>query len=233
MSSTALPLFERETFRKAPMPALLTLSILFHLIVLVILPIMSRLLQKTKKFERPKTFQLVASPFKPAPARKVPVREDARKQWKPQEEKQARPKTAPDRAAPRKKHEAQKSQDAARPIREDLDELASILDEIPAPAQVAAVGNFKYHWYLNNVSQKLERYWKPTTENRSLKVVVSFTIKQDGSITEPSIATSSGNGTLDNLALRAVRLAAPFGKLPPGFEGNQLDLDCTLIPTRK
>lgn len=233
MNAGASTLFDRETFRKAPTPALVTLSILFHVVVLVVLPIMSRLLQKTRKFERPKTFQLVSSPFKPAPAKKVPVRKDAIRQRKPQEEKQAKPRTAPDKSAPRKKHEAQKSQDAARPIREDLDELASILDELPAPAQVSAIGNFKYHWYLNNVQQKLERYWKPTSENRSLKVVVSFTIKQDGSITDPSIATSSGSSTLDNLALRAVKLAAPFGKLPPGFEDNQLDLNCTLIPTRK
>ena len=233
MGGIVAPLFDRQTFRKAPTPAVLMLSIVFHLVVLVVLPVMSRLLQKTRRFERPKTFQLVASPFRPAPAKRVPVREDAIRQRKPQEEKQAKPRTAPDKSAPRKKHDAQKSQDAARPIREDLDELASILDEIPAPAQVAAVGNFKYHWYLNMVQDKLERFWKPSSENRSLKVIVSFTINQDGTITEPSIAASSGSSTIDNLALRAVRLAAPFGKLPPGFEGNQLDLNCTLIPTRK
>ena len=233
MAATAAPLFDRETFRRIPTPAVTILSIVFHLVVLVVLPIMTRLFQKTRRFERPKTFQLVASPLKPNPARRVPVRKDAIRQRKPQEERKDRPRTAPDRNAPRKKQDAQKSQDAARPIRENLDELASLLDEIPAPAQVAAVGNFKYHWYLNNVQQKLERYWNPTTENRNLKVIVSFTIKQDGTISDPSIATSSGNGTLDNLALRAVKLAAPFGKLPPGFEGNQLDLNCTLIPTRK
>ena len=83
------------------------------------------------------------------------------------------------------------------------------------------------------MQQKLERYWNPTTENRSIKVIVAFTIHQDGTISEPSISSSSGNSTLDNLALRAVKLAAPFGKLPPGFEGNRLDLNCTLIPTRK
>jgi protein TonB len=209
------------------------LSIVFHVVVLVVLPVMSRFFKKTHRFERPKTFQLVASPFKPSPARRVPVKDDAIRQRMPQEEKKARPRTEPDANAPRKKHEAQKSKDAARPIREDLDELASILDEIPAPAQVAAIGNFKYHWYLNNVQQKLERYWNPTSENRSIKVIVSFTIKKDGSISEPSVATSSGNSTLDNLALRAVKLAAPFGKLPPGFEDDQLDLNCTLIPTRK
>ena len=160
------------------------------------------------------------------------VKQEARKQRVPQQEKKSQPRQLPDPNAPRSNREAQKEKDAARPI-ENLDELASILDEIPAPAQVAAVGNFKYHWYLNNVQQKLERYWNPTTENRSIKVIVAFTIHQDGTISEPSISSTSGNSTLDNLALRAVKLAAPFGKLPPGFEGNRLDLNCTLIPTRK
>jgi len=225
--------FSQQYETKGFPPSVFILSVVFHVMLLVVVPIMSKLFMKTKKFERPKTFQLVASPLRPNPTRKVPVQENARKQWKPQEQKQARPRPAPSKNPTPRRQQAQKEQDAARPINENLDELASILDEIPAPAQVAAVGNFKYHWYLNNVQQKLERNWRPTSENRNLKVIVSFTIKQDGTISNPSIATSSGNGTLDNLALRAVKLAAPFGKLPPGFEGNQLDLNCTLIPTRK
>ena len=221
-----------DIYRKVPAPAVLIISIVFHIVVLVVLPIMSKLLQKSRRFERPKTFQLVASPFRPNPTRKVPVREDARKQWKPQEERQERPRQTPDQNALKRNREAQKQQDAARPMRENLDELASILDEIPAPAQVAAVGNFRYHWYLNSVQQKLMRYWRPTSENKKLKVIVAFTINRDGTITDPSISTSSGNSTLDNLALRAVTLAAPFGKLPPGFKDNKLDINCTLIPTR-
>jgi protein TonB len=224
---------DRITYRQLPAPAVMICSILMHAVVLVVLPLVSILFHNSRKFERPKTFQLVTTPLLPAPVKKVNVPKESRRQRMAQEEAIPHPTTTPDRAAPRKKKDAQKEKEAARPIEENLDELASILDELPSPAQVAAVGDFKYHWYLNNVQQKLERYWNPTSENKSLKVVVSFTIHEDGSISDPSISTSSGNGTLDNLALRAVKLAAPFGKLPPGFGGNRLDLNCTLIPTRK
>ena len=95
------------------------------------------------------------------------------------------------------------------------------------------MGDFKFHWYLANVVQKIERYWSPSTENRNVKIQVSFSILSNGSITEPVLARSSGNSALDNLGLRAVKLAAPFGKLPPGFSGDRLDLNLTLIPTRK
>ncbi|MBN1577467.1 MAG: TonB family protein [Chitinispirillaceae bacterium] len=233
MTYQTMPLFERETFKRVPTPAVLTVSILFHVLFLVVIPLLSRIFYNSRRFERPKTFQLVASPLRPSPARRVPVTAEARKQRMPQQETKAQPRQLPDPNAPRNRREARKEKDAARPIHENLDELASILDEIPAPAQVAAVGNFKYHWYLNNVQQKLERYWNPGSENRTVKVIVSFTIHQDGSISDPSIHSSSGNGMLDNLALRAVKLAAPFGKLPPGFADNRLDLNCTLIPTRK
>jgi TonB family protein len=233
MTYKTTPIFERETFYKMSLPAVTALSILLHVIMLIIVPVLSSIFHSSKKFERPKTFQLVASPLRPMPVPRVPVKDNAQRQRMPQEQKEAMPRQTPDSQTPRRQREAQKQQDAARPIRENLDELSSILDEIPAPAQIAAVGNFKYHWYLNNVQQKLERYWNPTSENRSIKVVVSFTIDKNGAISEPSIRSSSGNSTIDNLALRAVKLAAPFGRLPPGFEGDRLDLNCTLIPTRK
>jgi TonB family protein len=83
------------------------------------------------------------------------------------------------------------------------------------------------------VQQKLEKNWNPSTENHQLKVVVSFTIDKSGMISEPRIVKSSGNSSLDNLALRAVKLSAPFPKLPPEFSDDKLELNCTLIPTRK
>ena len=75
-------------------------------------------------------------------------------------------------------------------------------------------------------------YWNPPTGNSTISVVVSFTIHRDGTMSDPEIAKGSGNASLDNLALRAVKLAAPFGALPPGFPSDNLELSCTLIPTR-
>ncbi|HLV31056.1 MAG TPA: TonB family protein [Chitinispirillaceae bacterium] len=229
-----VPEVKRETCREASFGLVLGISVVFHILILVIIPIVTKLLWKPTRFERPKTFQLVSTPLPPAPAKKVPVKKEAPRQRMPVKETKPQPKKLPtEKKITPKKQEAQRKKEAARPIEENLDELASILDEIPAPAQVAAVGDFKYHWYLMNVQQKLERNWNPPRKDDKLKVEVSFTIFTDGSISEPSIRRSSGNSSLDNLAIRAVKLAAPFGKLPPGFSGNKIDLNCTLIPTRK
>ena len=193
----------------------LLFSSLFHLTLFIGIPVCMALARNNVRFERPQTFQLVTAPsslksFTPPRQRKLTkqVRRTRKKE-------SARPVPSKERVSKE----------------ENLDELASLLDEIPAPTRVSVVGKFPYHWYLANIQQKISRYWNPPTENRSLSVEVQFTVYRDGSITEPRLVTPSGNGTLDNLALRAVNLAAPFGKMPAGFSGNKIDLTVTLIPT--
>jgi TonB family protein len=193
----------------------MVVSLLFHLLVLGGIPLLMQITRQSVRFERPPTFQLVTAPPTLRPLK--PAQAKLTKQRAP-----AKIKKESVRPVPRESDAAQ----------ENLDELASLLDEIPAPARVATLGDFKYNWYLANVQQKISRFWNPPSENRNLSVVVSFTINRDGSISAPSVSEGSGNGTLDNLAVRAVTLAAPFGKLPPGFSGDRIELTCTLIPTR-
>ncbi len=236
MASMAGMQMEEITSKEVSFTKVLVLSVIFHGVVLVGIPVLTRVVWNPSKFQRPKTFQLVSAPLPlPAtPVRKVPVNTEAPKQRMPRQESVPQPSPVPSpKPVVKKKKTPAKQEEAARPIEENLDELASILDEMPVPAQVSAVGNFKYHWYLQNVSQKIERYWNPSTENRQVKVIVSFIIFADGTISDPSVSGSSGNSSLDNLGVRAVKLAAPFGKLPPGFAGDRLELNLTLIPTRK
>ncbi|HEX3019194.1 MAG TPA: TonB family protein [Chitinispirillaceae bacterium] len=205
-------------------------SIVFHLVVFVGIPLFLKFAWKPRTFQRPQTFQLV-SPLRPVNPQKVT---NANKQRVARKEVKPEPKPAPSTNKTENKDvKPQPKKEPAQSVEENVDELESILEELPAPARVSAVGDFKFHWYLNNVQQKLERYWNPPTENRQIKVVVHFIIFNDGNISEPSISRSSGSSTIDNIALRAVKLAAPFGRLPPGFSGDKLDLNCTLIPTRK
>ncbi|MBN2035817.1 MAG: TonB family protein [Chitinispirillaceae bacterium] len=209
-SAVATPLEPGEwTYKKG-----FLFSCILHVILFIALPVAMVLSRQAARFERPSTFQLVAAP--PSLNAFTPQqRKLAKRQVKRTVKKQStRPVPSKDRVQ-----------------EENLDELASLLEELPTPASVAPVGSFKYNWYLANVSQKISRYWNPPVENRNISVIVAFTIFRDGSISNPKIKERSGDGTLDNLALRAVQLAAPFGKMPPGFSGNKLELTVTLIPT--
>jgi TonB family protein len=193
----------------------LLFSGLFHLTLFIGIPVCMALARNNDRFERPQTFQLVTAPsslksFTPPRQRKLTkqVRRTVKKEA-------SRPVPSRERVSKE----------------ENIDELASLLDELPTPTRVSVVGEFKYNWYLANIQKKISSFWNPPTENRGISVEVAFTVHRDGSITEPRLAKPSGNGTLDNLAMRAVNLAAPFGKMPPGFSGNKIELTVTLIPT--
>ncbi len=198
-------------------------SLLLHLLVLVGIPLLLTLTERTVTFQRPATFQLVTAPPSLAPLTPK-ARTEHKKAVKEPLHKREVPKSG------------EKPVVKEKETKETVDELASILNELPKAASVAPVGEFKYTRYLDryfdNVNQRIERYWNPPAENASQQVLVSFTIHRDGSASDPVIAASSGDATLDNLALRAVKLAAPFGSLPLVFPSDNLELTCTLIPTR-
>jgi TonB family protein len=140
-----------------------------------------------------------------------------------------KPKSAETTPVPKK----QKTASEPKKQEENTNDLSELLDAVPTikVSEIASSQNFKYHWYLQNVVSKVEEQWKPPlglTEKKDAAVIVSFTILQNGNISDVSVATSSSVSTLDNLAMRAIQLAAPFGKLPIGFTDDRLDITYTL-----
>jgi len=231
MSYPAAPYINRDISKGIPFGLVIILSIIFHAVCLIGLPLLGYIMWRPKTFERPKTFQLVSLPvMRPVTPKKANVPKDSPKQKVAKNSPQA--SKVP---GPTSKNSTDKTPSDSDPAQnqEALDELATLLDEIPAPAVVSAVGDFKYPWYLTNVQAKIQKFWNPPTDNKNLKVVVGFTIFSDGNISVPEIVRSSGDKSIDNLAIRAVSIAAPYGKLSVGFNANRLDLSVTLIPTRK
>ncbi len=204
------------------------LSVGFHLFVLLVIPLTMKLTYRPKKLARPHTFQLVSAPKPPQPTRQV-VKNAVRSKPKPA------PKPSPSDQPSVRSNPQQTSMPSenSETSEEDIEELASLLEALPSPATVMALGDFKYNWYLMSVQQKIERNWRPLNENRDMSVVVAFTIFASGDVSDIRVAQSSGNQSIDNLAERAVNVAAPFAKLPPGFDGNKLDIRCELIPVRR
>jgi TonB family protein len=197
-----------------------------HIIICVGIPLYTYLFYHPEKFERPQTFQLVSMPA--VIRQSVPV---SRPQSSPSAKSSTPIPAKKMIPAPAKESTPAQSEDS--PPEENLDELASLLNEMPSPMEVSANGSFKYPWYLLNVQQKTERFWQPPFEDEKLSVIISFVIIGDGTVTNLSVTKTSGNATVDNMAMRAVTLAAPFGKLPPGFSGDKLELNCTLRPVRR
>jgi TonB family protein len=193
-------------------------SLGFHILAFVVIPLSMNCLWQPKRFMRPQTFQLVSLMQRPMPTRAERSRPAAKA------ESAVRPATARDKTAPAKPVPKPEPQ-------EDLGELEDLLGGLPQPVSSVNFGNvFPYSWYERSLMMKVEQNWKPAYRDTAVSVVVSFTIFTDGNISPVAVSRGSGNGVLDKQAVRAIELAAPFGKLPPAYTGD-LEINYTLRPT--
>lgn len=205
---------------------LVAFSIVFHIFVFFIVPLMAHLFSRSQQFERPKTFQLVSLPSPAKPSRARPMAQTAPR--KPVARKKA--------AQPVPAAHKQPAQPKPNPqeVQEDLSELAELLGSLATPTQVTSLtSDFTYPWYLRTVESKIRSFWRPPYENDKIFVTVQFEISLSGDVTGLRVQKSSSDPALDNLALRAVTLASPFGKLPPRYAAGSFSVSCKLVPTRK
>ncbi|MFP4416648.1 MAG: energy transducer TonB, partial [Chitinispirillaceae bacterium] len=226
--------------RNGSLVPVVVFSIVFHVIVLLIVPLTVHMFWKPKEYSRPKTFQLVrpaipqSAPKPPAPEVKKQVEPAPQPKAEPKPQPKPKPSPTPKPADKPKPVDKPAPEPKPQPPQEDLGELSELLGGMPVPAAELSMGEeFKYGWYINAMRNKIERNWQPSVQNPDLSVVVQFVVMINGTIGDVSVKRSSGSASLDNMALRAVKMAAPFGKLPPGFSENQLQVECTLRPTRR
>lgn len=84
--------------------------------------------------------------------------------------------------------------------------------------------------YLDDVSETVRQNWWPNMpaeakEGTKGKVVVRFGIQRDGTLSAgPAVRVSSGNKSLDDAAISAIRDSAPFYRLPEAFKGPNIEL---------
>ena len=217
MSVSYTASYKIESKETSLMPVLI-FSLLFHVFIFFVVPIATRMLRRPKTFERPQTFQLVRIPPKTAPVKQRVI--DRPKVKKKAVPKKPVPRTKKDTRPVQKKEEL-----------EELSELEDVIGAIQQPVSQISLGQpFKYQWYKYAIRAKVESYWKPPFKDDKIAVVLSFTIFRNGNISEVKVKNSSGNTMLDNLAIRAVKLAAPFGKLPHGESKLIID-EWVLRPT--
>ncbi len=87
----------------------------------------------------------------------------------------------------------------------------------------------QYSWYVQAVQRRISSNWLQSTIDPSVsvapRVVVTFDILRDGTITNTQIERSSGNYSVDNSALRAIRDSSPLNPLPSGYSGSRVGVE--------
>jgi TonB family protein len=223
MVASAAAVFPRTSSKadEGSFAPVIIVSAVFHLVIFIGIPLLATVFYHSEKYERPKTFTLVSMP-------KAVIQQKMAQAARP------KPKTATPVPAKKKVKQAAKTEEK---VKENTEQLEDLLDAIPTRVSDMSISqNFKFNWYKQNMQSRIEENFKPPmglTDKKDAAVKVTFTVFEDGHISNVTIVSSSGISTLDNCAVSAVNNAAPFGKIPLTFSEKRLDPTVTLYYTKK
>jgi protein TonB len=92
-------------------------------------------------------------------------------------------------------------------------------------------GNFgsRFSWYVEAVQRRVSGNWLQSTIDPRVssapRVVATFDILRDGTITNIQVTHSSGNQSVDMSEVRAIRDSSPLDRLPPGYSGSKVSVE--------
>jgi protein TonB len=95
----------------------------------------------------------------------------------------------------------------------------------------ASGGDFgsRFSWYVTAVQQRVASNWLQSTIDQNVswapRVVITFDILRNGTITNIAITQSSNNQSVDLSAMRAVQQASPVMALPAGYAGPRVGVE--------
>ena len=93
-------------------------------------------------------------------------------------------------------------------------------------AQTLGLENFCCPDYVQTMLQSIRRHWRED-QGATGKVVVRFTIRRDGMLTQIEVSHPSGNFLLDQESRRAVITTAQLPPLPSQYTGQNLTIHLT------
>lgn len=85
----------------------------------------------------------------------------------------------------------------------------------------------RFSYYVEQITQKVANQWYTQlldSQAAGHRVYITFEVQRDGTPTNIQIAQRSGDATLDNTALNAVRHIDTFGPLPDAYTGSHINV---------
>jgi TonB family protein len=102
------------------------------------------------------------------------------------------------------------------------------------PTILSDTRGYDFGPYMNQVINRVRYNWYSLIPEiarlgRKGRVVVIFTITQNGTIDNAHIVANSGTDPLDRAAFGSITASNPFARLPSGFDGDRLVLQFTFL----
>jgi protein TonB len=97
---------------------------------------------------------------------------------------------------------------------------------VSVASQDAAFGA-RFAYYVEQIKQKVAMQWYTgmlDPQASGHRVYITFQVERDGSLSHIQIAQRSGDSTLDQTALDAVRHIDTFGPLPDAYNGSHINV---------
>ena len=121
----------------------------------------------------------------------------------------------------------------------DRSEIIKIVKKQPNPKEKNSVTfsskEFKHDSYMLKLRDKIESIWQypQTAAAKGIygDLLISFTIKKDGSLGSVELIRTSGNRELDDAAMKALQDAAPFWPLPEEWKSDAFSISGHFIYT--
>ena len=151
---------------------------------------------------------------------------------------QAKPLKSVDTAG--ETHEGSKEAAAAKPARPNLFPTPERITELEKRYEAEApqgekgktlqlnTSELRYQKYLMNMKRRIEFYWEyPEVASRSGwqgVLNINFTINKDGTVSNITVGKSSNYPVLNDAAITAIRLAAPFPPFPDNFGIEEINI---------
>jgi protein TonB len=95
----------------------------------------------------------------------------------------------------------------------------------------AGNGDFgsRFPAYVEGVQRRISGNWLQSTVDASVgwapRVVVTFDILRDGTVTNVQVTRSSNNNSVDTSAVRAIRDSSPLLRLPSEYQGSRVGVE--------
>lgn len=165
----------------------------------------------------PSRTEVAAPAPQPVPEKPRPTEDDGVRIEKPKAEK---PTTKPQR---------DNTPPPEKPAKPGTAPAQTVLPSAPIGSgmsgSLSAEGNFEFAYYLQQVRVRIGGNWTtPAGATSGQSAEVYFRVARDGSVRDVRLARSSGNPWFDQVAMRAVTIAAPLPPLPMGYGAGVLGI---------
>src|SRR5262245_29170464 len=103
-----------------------------------------------------------------------------------------------------------------------------------APVILSDTHGYDFSRYMGELTKRVRYNWyaimpEVARQGEKGRVVVTFTIVQDGKIQDLRLVASSNVQALDRAAAAAIKLSDPFARLPSDFKGDHIMLQFSFL----